>query len=87
MDLTSAESQPCLGARSSPHDIMAARKANKDPKDIRQWAQKTRVVLLSLSKFRFTHSACMSVFRVLSVILVSCHQVVVMAAGQKRHDY
>lgn len=66
---------------------MASRKANNDPKDIRQWAQKTRAALLSLSKFRFTHSARTSISRVLSVILVGCHQVVVMAAGQKRHDY
>lgn len=72
---------------SSPQDITAARKASKDPKDIRQWAQKTRALLLSPSKFRFTHSACMALFRILSVILVGCHQMVVMVPGQKRHDY
>lgn len=86
--LASAESQPRLRAQTEPppQDIVAARKANKGPKDIRQQAQKFRAIFLSLSRFRFTYSAPMSLSSVLPEILVGCHQVVVLAPGNKRHD-
>lgn len=85
MDLTGAKSQPCLRAQTEPpQDIMTARKAKEDPKDIRQQAQKIRAVLLSLSKFRYTDSAFLSLFSVLPEILVGCHQEVVIVPGKNR---
>lgn len=45
------------------------------------------MVLVSLSNFRFAHSARMSPLSVLPEILAGYHRVVVMAPGTKRHDY